>query len=87
MDPTAIQGFLEAGPYGIIALLLAFIAYLLKKIDDIRLQQINDVKIAMEVVSKSTDNLNGAEERMAENNTAMKELLAVVRSLINKGQV
>lgn len=55
--------------------------------DAVRLQQINDVKIALEAVAKSTDNLTSAEQRMAENTIATKELLAVTRALHNKGQV
>ena len=57
-----------------------------KKIDGIRLQQISDVKLALEVVSKSTDNLASAEERMSENNAVMKDWLAVSRAQMAKGQ-
>lgn len=55
--------------------------------DAIRIQQIADTKIALEAVAKSTDNLSSTEDRMAENNAAMKEFLAVARSLLNKGQI
>lgn len=85
MDPTGLQPFLEAGPWGISALLLAAVIWQNKKIDDIRLQQISDVKLALEVVSKSTDNLASAEQRMSENNAAMKDWLAVSRSQQAKG--
>lgn len=85
MDPTGIQPFLEAGPWGIAALLLAAVVWQNKKIDDIRLQQISDVKLALEVVSKSTDNLANAEQRMSENNAVMKDWLAVSRSQQAKG--
>lgn len=86
MDPGGIQSLLSAGPYGFAALCLAAVVWQNKKIDDIRLQQISDVKLALEVVSKSTDNLASAEERMSENNAVMKDWLAVSRAQQAKGQ-
>ena len=86
MDPAGIQPFLEAGPWGIAALLAGIVVWQNKKIDDIRLTQISDVKLALEVVSKSTDNLASAEERMSENNAVMKDWLAVSRAQQAKGQ-
>ena len=55
--------------------------------DAIRLTQISDTKLALDAVSKSTENINSAEERMALNNEAVKELLAVTRAMMNKGQL
>lgn len=48
--------------------------------DAIRVQQIGDTRIALEAVAKSTDNLEGAETRMVENNTLVKELITIFRS-------
>ena len=86
MEPAAIQSLLSAGPWGISTLLLIAVIWQNKKIDGIRLQQISDVKLALEVVSKSTDNLASAEERMSENNAVMKDWLAVSRAQMAKGQ-
>lgn len=95
-NATQVAGkFIEQGLLGsaVVALVIALclcirhIVFLYKDKDTVRLQQISDVKIALEAVAKSTDNLNNAEERMAENNIATKELLAVTRALQNKGQV
>lgn len=58
-----------------------------KKIDTIRVQQISDVKVALEAVAKSTDNLSKQEDRQLAQTEATKELVAMVRLLINKGQV
>lgn len=87
MDPTALQPFLEAGPWGISALLLAAVIWQNHKIDSIRLQQIGDTKIALEAVAKSTDNVAESEERQKAQTEATKELVAMVKVLINKGQL
>jgi len=87
VDPAGIQSLLAAGPYGFAALCLAAVVWQNKKIDQIRLQQISDVRVALDAVTKSTENINSAEERMALNNEAVKELLAVTRAMMNKGQV
>lgn len=94
MDATAIQSAFEAGPWGVCALLALALMFCVRHIitlytamDAIRLTQISDTKLALDAVSKSTENINSAEERMALNNEAVKELLAVTRSLINKGQL
>lgn len=85
MDPAAIQSLLSAGPYGIAALLAFVVAWQNKKIDEIRVQQIGDTKIAMEAVTKSTDNLNNAEERMTEQTALLKEWVIISRAQQNKG--
>ncbi len=87
MDASAIQALFEAGPYGFAAILAIVVAWQNKKIDEIRLQQISDVKLALEVVSKSTDRMASAEERMGLQTEANKELVAVAKALLNKGQV
>jgi hypothetical protein len=88
------QTFLDQGLLGaaVVALVIALglclrhIITLYKEKDAIRKEQIGDTKIALEAVAKSTDNLNSAEERMAMQTEATKELLAVTRSLMNKGR-
>lgn len=85
MDPVAIASLLEIGPYGVIALLIAAVVFQNKKIDEIRVQQIGDTKVAMEAVTKSTDNLNNAEERMTEQTALLKEWVIVSRAQQNKG--
>lgn len=94
MDAVSIQSAFEAGPWGICALLVLALIFcvrhiitLYKAMDAIRLTQISDTKLALDAVTKSTENINSAEERMSLNNEAVKELLAVTRSLINKGQL
>ena len=94
MDAAGIQKAFEAGPWGVCALLVLALIFCVRHIivlygdkDTIRLQQIADTRVALEAVAKSTDNLNSAEERMVANTDATKELLAVTRSLVNKGQV
>lgn len=87
MDPAALQNLLSAGPYGIATVLAIVVAWQNKKIDDIRVEQIKDTKLALEVVAKSTDKMASAEERMALQTEASKEMLAVAKVLLNKGQV
>lgn len=87
MDPAALQSLLSAGPYGIATVLAIVVAWQNKKIDDIRVEQIKDTKLALEVVAKSTDKMASAEERMALQTEASKEMLAVAKVLLNKGQV
>lgn len=87
MDPTAIVPLLELGPYGVIALLIGAVVWQNKKIDGIRLEQIADTKTALSVVAKSTENISKADERQLAQTEASKELVAMVRVLINKGQV
>ena len=94
MDATAIQSAFEAGPWGVCALLVLALIFCVRHIitlytamDAIRLTQISDTKLALDAVTKSTENINSAEERMALNNEAVKELLAVTRAMMNKGQV
>lgn len=87
MDPTGIYSLLELGPWGVVALCIVGLVWQNKKIDTIRVQQISDVKVALEAVAKSTENISSAEERMAANTEATKELVAMARVLINKGQV
>ena len=94
MDAKAIQSAFEAGPIGVAVLLTLALMFcvrhiisLYKEKDAIRLTQISDTKLALDAVSKSTENINSAEERMALNNEAVKELLAVTRAMMNKGQL
>jgi len=95
MDAGAVQAYLDQGLLGVTIVVLAgamvfcvrHIIVLYGRIDGIRKDQINDTRIALEAVSKSTDNLNSAEERMVANTEATKELLAVTRSMMNRGQV
>ncbi len=87
MDATAIESLLSAGPYGLVALLMVVVVWQNKKIDEIRLQQINDVKLALDVVSKSTDRMASAEERMGLQTEANKELVAVAKTLLNRGKI
>ena len=98
MEAAAAQSagkFIEQGLLGaaVVALVIALclcvrhIISLYKEKDGIRIQQIADTKIALEAVAKSTDNLDSAEQRMVQNTDATKELLAVTRALLNKGQV
>lgn len=85
MDPAAIQPLLELGPWGAVALLIAAVVWQNKKIDEIRLQQINDTRVAFEAVSKSTDNLASAEERMSEQTAVLKEWIILQRAQQSKG--
>lgn len=87
MDPAALQNLLSAGPYGIATVLAIVVAWQNKKIDGIRVEQIKDTKLALEVVAKSTEKMASAEERMALQTEASKEMLAVAKVLLNKGQV
>ncbi len=87
MDPAAIASLLSLGPYGVAALCIAGLIWQNKKIDDIRIQQIADTKTALDVVAKSTDNISRADERQLAQTEASKELIAMIRVLINKGQV
>jgi len=94
MDPKLVSELIALGPYGISTLLVLAVIFLTNHIiklykdkDDVRKEQIADTRIALEAVAKSTDNLNSAEERMVQNTDATKELLAVTRSLLNKGQI
>ena len=87
MDPTALQSLLSAGPYGLATVLAIVVAWQNKKIDDIRVEQIKDTKLALEVVAKSTDKMASAEERMSLQTEASKEVLAVAKVLLNKGQI
>lgn len=87
MDPTALVPLLNAGPWGIVALLIVAVVWQNKKIDDIRVQQISDTKLALDVVAKSTEKMASAEERMVLQTEANRELLAVAKVLLNKGQV
>lgn len=75
------------GPYGVIALLAGVVAWQNKKIDTIRVEQNNDTKTSIAAVAKALDSINTAQERMHANTEASKELLAVVRAMVNKGQV
>lgn len=85
MDPAAIASLLEIGPWGFSALCIAGLIWQNKKIDSIRVQQINDTKLALEAVSKSTDNLNNAEDRMTEQTALLKEWVIVARAQQNRG--
>lgn len=92
MDANGIKSLLEAGPYGIAALLALAVIFLIRHIitlykekDDIRLEQINDTKQALQAVAKSTDNLASAEDRMTAQTEATKELVAMARGILNKG--
>lgn len=87
MEPTALLPLLNAGPWGIVAILAGVVAWQNKKIDDIRVEQISDTKIALDVVAKSTDKMASAEERMVLQTEANRELIAVAKVLLNKGQV
>lgn len=87
MDPASLQSLLSAGPYGLVAILMAVVAWQNKRIDDIRMQQISDLKMSIDTVSKSTDKMASAEERMVVQTEASKELLAVAKVLLNKGKV
>lgn len=92
MTPEAIQSVYEASPWGVSTLLTAALIFCVRHIivmygekDAIRLQQINDTKIALEAVSKSTDNLTNAEERMTEQTALLKEWVIVTRNAQSKG--
>lgn len=87
MDATAIAALFELGPYGVAGLAVWWAISKDKKIDEIRAQQILDTKIALEAVAKSTDRIADAEERQHAQTEATKELVAMVRVIINKGQV
>lgn len=87
MTPDQIQQAYEAGPWGVAALLTLALIFCVRHIislygekDTIRLQQINDTKIALEAVTKSTDNLNNAEDRMTEQTALLKEWVIVTRA-------
>lgn len=96
MEQIAAQAagnYIDQGLLGsaVVALVIALclcirhIVTLYKEKDAIRLEQISDTKVALEAVAKSTDNLESAEERMSLQTEASKELIAVARSLMNKG--
>lgn len=94
MDAVSIQSAYEAGPIGLAALLTVALIFCVHHIiklyaekDVIRLQQISDTKIALEAVSKSTENLDNAEQRMSEQTALLKEWVIVARAQQNKGQL
>lgn len=87
MDPSAIQALLEAGPWGITALCVWRMLSQEKKIDDIRQEQIRDTKLALDVVAKSTDRIEDSEARSHAQTEASKELVAMMRVMLNKGQI
>lgn len=93
MDAVSIQTAYEAGPWGVAALLTLALMFCVRHIiklyadkDVIRKEQINDTKIALEAVSKSTDNLENTEQRMSEQTALLKEWVIVARAQQSRGQ-
>lgn len=93
MDAVSIQTAYEAGPWGVAALLTLALMFCVRHIiklyadkDVIRKEQINDTKIALEAVSKSTDKLENTEQRMSEQTALLKEWVIVARAQQSRGQ-
>jgi len=93
VDAVSIQTAYEAGPWGVAALLTLALMFCVRHIiklyadkDVIRKEQINDTKIALEAVSKSTDNLENTEQRMSEQTALLKEWVIVARAQQSRGQ-
>lgn len=87
MDPSAIAAVLNAGPYGVTALAIWWALSKDKKIDEIRQEQIRDTKVSLETVSKSLQAISEADDRQLAQIEASKELVAMIKVLINKGQL
>lgn len=87
MDPTAIAALFSAGPYGVAALAVWWALSKDKRIDEIRQEQIRDTKVALEAVSKSAQAISEADDRQTAQIEASKELVAMIKVLINKGQL
>lgn len=87
--------FIEAGLLGatvfvlavVVGLMARHIITLYKERDEIRVEQHADTKASIVAITKALESIDTAQERMAANTEASKELLAVVRSMVNKGQV
>jgi len=93
VDAVSIQTAYEAGPWGVAALLTLALMFCVRHIiklyadkDVIRKEQINDTKIALEAVSKSTDKLENTEQRMSEQTALLKEWVIVARAQQSRGQ-
>lgn len=89
------QVFISQGPLGasvfvlavVVGLMARHIVTLYKQLDAIRVEQNNDTKTSIVAIAKALDSIDTAQERMNANTEASKELLAVVRSMVSRGQI